>query len=502
MTTIFEEKKDSPKVFISYSYDSDEHIVWIEELVNKLRRNAGVNATIDKFLLNKTIDLDEIMIRGFKESDKIVIVLTKNYASKAEDTDGDTGVRFEARLATIITRNNALKNKLIFIKRDSSCDFKEVFPFIFQDHYAIEMSNDSDFEEKFKELYHRLWNKPFNEPVPIGENPFEQNKNIQINNKLEICGVNVHRVIEKSGFDPYNVFPQDLEHESLVIWPVVPRQHITLIHLAQIEVIRLLSLLGWKAKIIIANCGGAEVTPNKIDVEFKDKLDGYLQKKSISDYEIDFLNQYFSPSYQNGNKIFSNFVKLSSRLKISQLNEFNVKNKTYDKAAQLEIQERNTLKYISPLLTWSASIFEASEFFTKNPSSKAIIIAGRDEESQWSHVISEIEANIGAIFIPILKQDDENTLFQEKKLTLLSKSQLERELGKGNIDKWLFQAFISLAAFPYTILNLAFCKNKSEQCNTIDSNCLECLFPDDKEKFNEDVDRKKFAEEIYAKTVL
>ena len=502
MTSIFEDKTNSPKVFISYSYDSPEHVAWIESLANKLRSNAGVNATIDKFLLNKTSDLDEIMLRGYKESDKVVIVLTKQYAIKADDSDSDSGVNFETKLSLIISRNKALKDKLIFVKKDSSCDFRQVFPFIFQDQYAIEMSNETDFDSKFKELYYKIWNEPINKPAPIGENPFKNNSCRTLKSILETNGDNIHRIIEQSGFDPFNVSPQDLENKSLVIWPVVPRQHITLIHHAQIEVIRLLSILGWKTKIIIANCGGANVTPNRNDQEFKIKLDEYLKKKSISNYNVDYLNQYFNPNFKDESKILGNFVKLSSGLKISQLHEFNIKNKTYDSTTQSEILERNTLKYISPLLTWSASIFEASVFFEQNPSSKAIIIAGRDEESQWSHVISEIDANIGAIFIPILKQDDNNTLFQEKKLSLLSKSQLERELGKGNIDKWLFQAFISLASFPNTLSSLSFCKKKETQCVQQESNCLDCLFPDDSEKFNGNVDKKKFAEEIYAKTMI
>lgn len=84
MENIFENKSNTvaPKVFISYSYDSKEHEQWVENLANKLRTDAGVNAVIDKFVLNTASDLNQIMIQGFKKSDKVVIVLTENYAKK------------------------------------------------------------------------------------------------------------------------------------------------------------------------------------------------------------------------------------------------------------------------------------------------------------------------------------------------------------------------------------------------------------------------------------
>lgn len=500
MTTIFDYKENAPKVFISYSYDSEEHKKWVTDLTNTLRQKAGINATIDVFALNKTTDLDEIMTSGYKDSDKVVIILTKKYAEKVDDSD--TGVGFENKLSTIIAKDKKTNNKLIFIKRDSSFNFKEVFPFIFRDHYAIEMSNDSEFQTKFEELYHRIWNKPFNEPAPIGDSPFNIKEQSTPQSVLEINGVNIYNVIEQSGFEPYNVHPNDLGQNSIVIWPVVPRQHITLIHYAQIEVIRLLSLLGWQTKVIVANCGNGGIAPSKLDIDFKDKLENYFKKKDINNVSFDYLNRYFSPTFTDGSLILNNFVKISGGLKITKLDRFNTKEDSYDQKAKSDISERSTLKYISPLFTWSASIYEAKTFHNINNNTKAIIIAGRDEESQWSHVISEIDANIGAIFIPILKQDDKNTVFQEKNLTFLSKTQIERELGKGNTDKWLFQAFICLAAFPQLLSNLSFCKNKETQCQVNKSICIECLFPNDNEKFNGNVDKKKFTEEIYSKINL
>ena len=90
-----------------------------------------------------------------------------------------------------------------------------------------------------------------------------------------------------------------------------------------------------------------------------------------------------------------------------------------------------------------------------------IIIAGADEKSQWAHVFTEINSSIGAIFIPVLKQEDDKTIFQDTQKLFFSKKELEDKLGAGNIDKWLLQTFVYLASFPNRISNLKSC-NKTD----------------------------------------
>ncbi|MCG1012151.1 TIR domain-containing protein [Tepidanaerobacter sp. GT38] len=55
-------RKEYPTVFISYSWDSEEHENWVAFLAAKLREN-GVDATIDKFeTQSKTVNLNRMMI--------------------------------------------------------------------------------------------------------------------------------------------------------------------------------------------------------------------------------------------------------------------------------------------------------------------------------------------------------------------------------------------------------------------------------------------------------
>ena len=492
MDNIFTENANAPKVFISYSYDNSEHEKWIKDLTNKLRSDAGVDAIIDKFALNQASDLDEVMKKGFEQSDKVVIVATENYAKKSNDNK--SGVAYETSLATIIARKGN-KDKLIFIKKDSTADFDTIFPFQFKDYYAIDFSEEINFEEKFKELYHKIWNKEYHKKAEIGTSPFDS-----IASKTDIPeNESVFNAFQKFGFEPYNLNKDNLINQSTIIWPIVPRQSVNLIHKSQIEVVRVLSLLNWDLKVIIANCGHSQTTPSKEDIEFRSKLEQCLKSKNINNYEIKFLNEYFSKDFSDGNDILSKFVKISSSLKISELTTFNTKDGTYDETAQKVINERTTLKYISPLLTWAASIYEAEKSLKNYDKSKPVIVAGRDEETQWAHVFTEINSSIGAIFIPILKQEDNKTLFQDKHKLVFSQTQLEERLGKGNIDKWLFQSFICLSEFPCDIAKLNFCKNiTTKNCNE-EKDCFNCIFPSDAVKLPHFVDKKQFADLVFPK---
>ncbi|MBZ5728396.1 MAG: adenylate/guanylate cyclase domain-containing protein [Acidobacteriia bacterium] len=62
--------------------------------------------------------------------------------------------------------------------------------------------------------------------------------------------------LRQAGIEPSNFTELDLNHPGRVIWPVVPRDLATAIHRGQVELIRLLTLIGWQVTVLIADCGG------------------------------------------------------------------------------------------------------------------------------------------------------------------------------------------------------------------------------------------------------
>ena len=138
-----------PSVFVSYSWDSKEHQEWVSRLVDDLEAN-GVKATFDKKeTQKKTINLYRMMVSAFKDYDFVILVLTENYAKKADQGEG--GVGFETNLSYQFLNEN--DDKLIFIARG---DMNKVFPTHLKGYYAIDFTNSKNYEEKLEELLNRI----------------------------------------------------------------------------------------------------------------------------------------------------------------------------------------------------------------------------------------------------------------------------------------------------------------------------------------------------------
>jgi hypothetical protein len=153
--------------FFSYSWDNPQHEQWVVDLANRLRTDGGIDAQIDKFVLyEKTVNLNQMMIEAMRDYDYVIVVLTENYANKANAFTG--GVGFESELLLPTLRRN--KDKIILIMRHSG-NFEIVFPFHMQDYYAIDFSKEEQFGNKLQELIRRIYGVSPYQKAPLGEIP-------------------------------------------------------------------------------------------------------------------------------------------------------------------------------------------------------------------------------------------------------------------------------------------------------------------------------------------
>lgn len=81
------------KVFISYSWDSEEHQLWVLELVRKLR-SEGYDANYDRGITStSTVNLNQMMVEHMRDDDYIIMILTEKYAVKADDFAGEWALK-------------------------------------------------------------------------------------------------------------------------------------------------------------------------------------------------------------------------------------------------------------------------------------------------------------------------------------------------------------------------------------------------------------------------
>lgn len=107
-----------------------------------------------------------MMIQAMRDFDYIIVVLTESYAKKANEFQG--GVGFESELLLSDLRRN--KDKIILIMRHQG-DYESVFPYHLRDYYAIDFSNDTEFEVKLEELIRRVYRANPYQKAPLGEKP-------------------------------------------------------------------------------------------------------------------------------------------------------------------------------------------------------------------------------------------------------------------------------------------------------------------------------------------
>ena len=476
-----------PRVFVSYTAENTADEEWVENFVNKIRREGGAAATFDKALLNNTSDLNDIMVRGFRDSDKVIIVCTEAYVKKAEAGVKNTGVGYEVNLATIIARGKE-QNKLIFVKKDNS-DFQDILPFQFKGEYVIDLSGKSS-EKKYQELYKFIWDKPIVSLDSVGPSPFVTETDDSVRGLITCLG--------DIGMEVANLRPENITEDSCLIWPVVPRKKINSIHFAQIELIKILSKYCKNLLIIIADCC-CGIQSEDVN-NFKSNIEKEITGRNIELDEIELLSHYFEKGFKGAAKILQDFINISSVTPINELEGFNLKDHRYGEKASGEVKRRPVLKYIRPILVWTAVNFVVTEKAIEKPG-KHIIIAGNDESTQWSHAFSKLNMDIGAVYIPKLEDENYHTVSQEADRLFYSKDELMKKLGKGNIDKWLFQTLVCLPNIPNKISNLSYCKrNRQSKCSNQQLGCYKCLFPNtEKLTFPQHIDKGGFAEDIFKK---
>ena len=144
----------TPKVFVSYSHDSQDHKKWVLDLSTRLRNN-GVDAIIDQWELKPGDDLPHFMETHLANSDYVLMICTDRYVTKANFGIG--GVGYEKMIVTAELMRNIDSNKVIPVIRQQGT---HNVPTFLKTKLFLDFSRDDDFEFNFDELIRTLHNSP------------------------------------------------------------------------------------------------------------------------------------------------------------------------------------------------------------------------------------------------------------------------------------------------------------------------------------------------------
>ena len=161
-----EQTRPTPKAFISYGWESDEHREWVRKFAARLRGD-GVDVTLDQWAVQPGDQLPVFMERAVRQNDFVLVVCTPHYKRRSDERLG--GIGYEGDIMTaeaFVTRN---ERKFIPLFR-SGGDWFSASPTWLQGKYYVDLRGDPYREEQYQDLITTLHGTRPAAP-PIGKPP-------------------------------------------------------------------------------------------------------------------------------------------------------------------------------------------------------------------------------------------------------------------------------------------------------------------------------------------
>lgn len=160
----------TPKVFISYSWTTPNHEDWVINLAERLVSD-GIDIVIDKWDLKEGHDKYNFMETMVKsdEIEKVLIILDKKYAEKAEKRSG--GVGTETQIISSNVYANVSQEKFIPIVAERDETGKAYVPTYLESRIYIDLSSQGSYEENYEKLLRNIYKRPAYNKPQLGKAP-------------------------------------------------------------------------------------------------------------------------------------------------------------------------------------------------------------------------------------------------------------------------------------------------------------------------------------------
>lgn len=164
---------EHPIVFISYSWDDEEHKEWVLKVANRLRTD-GVDVILDRYHLRPGVNLSFFVENSLRTSNRVITILTPQYKSKADNRKGGVGQEYTI-INNELIKNIATNERIIPVLRKGNPDSS--IPDFLKTYIYVSFINDDDFDKNYEELVREIYKSPKITPPELGSRPsFISNK--------------------------------------------------------------------------------------------------------------------------------------------------------------------------------------------------------------------------------------------------------------------------------------------------------------------------------------
>ena len=164
------EEQAIPKIFISYSWTTPSHEDWVINLAERLVAD-GIDVVIDKWALkegNNKFAFMESMVNA-SDINKVLIILDKKYADKADERAG--GVGTETQIISPKIYANVSQEKFIPIISEKDEDGNGYIPTYLEGAIYIDLSEQEHYEQNYESLLRNIFKRPVYNKPKLGKPP-------------------------------------------------------------------------------------------------------------------------------------------------------------------------------------------------------------------------------------------------------------------------------------------------------------------------------------------
>lgn len=159
-----------PRLFISYSWSSQDHELWVIDLATRLRE-SGIDVILDKWELKEGHDSIAFMEKMVTDPtiQKVAVISDRKYAEKADGRV--SGVGTETQIISREVYEKQDQNKFVAVLPERDLEGKPFLPTYYKGRIYIDLSAPELYTAEFERLVRWVFDKPMHVKPEIGKPP-------------------------------------------------------------------------------------------------------------------------------------------------------------------------------------------------------------------------------------------------------------------------------------------------------------------------------------------
>lgn len=173
-----------PKVFISYSWEGEDHKDWVRHLTDSLLKN-GIDATLDQYDLKLGDRLPQFMEQAIAGANYVLVICTPTYKEKSDARKG--GVGYEGHIISGELFSNGNERKFIPIIRKGTV--QTAMPASLSGKLGIDLTSGPHYVSNFSDLLTTLQGTKTKPPIQMARSTGKPTPHIVEDDPIHILGI-------------------------------------------------------------------------------------------------------------------------------------------------------------------------------------------------------------------------------------------------------------------------------------------------------------------------